>query len=307
MTANTTTARTERAPGRAGTTRRARHLAIAREAVLLGALYGIYSLIRNLAPERVSTADAHARSVLRVESGFGFDIELGVNRFVTDHPALAVVANYFYATLFLVSVVSVLVWLWRTRPQQYRYFRTALVLMTLVALASYWAYPVSPPRLLPGGGYVDTVPFFETWGVSAADRPQGVSNQYAAMPSMHVGWALWCGLTVALCTRARWKRVVALAFPAATVFVVIATANHFVLDAVAGVLLCVLALVVCAPWGRRLAARGEGAVAGAVPEELDEELDEELSDLVDEEAGALLDPVAPAVPRREDVAAPASE
>jgi len=69
--------------------------------------------------------------------------------------------------------------------------------MTLLALVGYWLYPLAPPRLMPGGGFVDTVRSWGTWGVAASEPVTSASNQYAAMPSMHVGWALWCGVIVA--------------------------------------------------------------------------------------------------------------
>ena len=104
--------------------------------------------------------------------------------------------------------------------------------MTLIALLGFYLYPTAPPRLLPG--YVDTVIRFHTWGSFADPNIAEHSNQFAAMPSLHVGWALWVGISVFRCAPGRWWRWLGPAYPAGTAVVIIGTANHFVLDAVAG-------------------------------------------------------------------------
>ncbi|MDM7831510.1 phosphatase PAP2 family protein [Cellulomonas edaphi] len=213
---------------------RARSALLAREAVIMVGLYVVYSLIRNHAPNRVGAAVSHSRDILAIEKYVSLDIEHGINHFAAQHTALITVANYMYATLFLPSAIFVLIYLWRRAPRLYVVHRSTLAVMTLLALASYWWFPAAPPRLLPGATYVDTVRFFETWGKPATESGHGVSNEYAAMPSMHFGWALWCGLAFFQATVVTWKRVLAISFPVVTLFVIIATGNHFLLDAVAG-------------------------------------------------------------------------
>jgi hypothetical protein len=218
--------------------------ALVREAVIIVSVYLIYDAIRNLAPDRAELANQHGWNGLTVERHLHIDIEHTLNDFVSSHPALAVACNYFYATLFLASVVAVLGWLWVRRPQVYSHYRTILVVMTLIALVCFWLYPLAPPRLLPGGGFVDTVPYFHTWGMdpSKPARGAGVSNQFAAMPSMHFGWALWCGVTLWRCASHVWHRVVGVLYPAMTAFVVLGTANHYVLDILGGALAFMLAM-----------------------------------------------------------------
>lgn len=225
--------------------------ALVREAVIIVSVYVVYSIIRNLAPSRDALAVRHGWDGLTIERHLGIDVERGINAFVAGRPWLAVPANYFYATLFLPAVVATLAWLWARRPQVYTQFRTVLVVMTLFALASYWLYPLAPPRLLPGGGFIDTVPYFHTWGMDPSDPPKGVSNQFAAMPSMHFGWALWVGTTLWRCASRVWQRVVGVVYPTLTLLVIIATANHYVLDAVGGVVAFLLAVVLV----RRVAPR----------------------------------------------------
>jgi len=222
-----------------------------REVVFVGVLYGLYSLVRNAAPTQVAAAERNAAGVLRLEHLLRLDIEHHVNSFVAAVPAIAVPANYYYATLHFIVTASVLVWLFVARPRDYRAARTVLLVMTLLALVGYWLFPLAPPRLTPGEGFVDTVRTFGTWGVAPSAIVASASNQYAAMPSMHVGWALWSGLTVARYAPRRTVRALGLAYPVATLLVVVATGNHFVLDAVGALLVFGVATVV-AGWLDRL-------------------------------------------------------
>ncbi len=231
-------------------TRRARP--VVREMVLLGGLLVIYQLVRSLAPTRIALADEHAMSVLRFERAVGLDVELGLNRWIVQHDVAVVLANHFYAWLFLPSVLVVLVWLWRRRPESYARHRAALVVMTLIALATYWLYPMTPPRLLPQLGYVDTITEWGTLALTSASPGDGaLSNLYAAMPSMHFGWALWCSVAVYTLCRRPWVRVTAVTFATLTLVVIVVTANHFVLDAAAGAIVYLVALMGVDRWRRR--------------------------------------------------------
>jgi hypothetical protein len=223
------------------------------ELCLVGAIYVIYSLIRNGAPEQVARGLQNARSIIRLEHVVGLDIESGTNAFVASLPALAIPANYLYATLYLAVTISVLVWLYAVRPTEYRRARSVLLTMTLLALVGYWLFPLAPPRLMTGGGFVDTVRYFGIWGVAPSDPVVSVSNQYAAMPSMHVGWALWSGITLACLARSPLLRVLGVCYPVATFLVVVATGNHFVLDAVAALVLFVFATAIVNLGGRKAA------------------------------------------------------
>ena len=128
------------------------------------------------------------------------------------------------------------------RPEAYRPLRRTWWVMNGVALGGFYLYPLAPPRLLPGGGFTDTVIDVGVWGSWANDSVAAASNQYAAMPSLHAGWAIWCGVAVALLSTRPWARAVAVAYPVATVLVTLLTANHYLLDAVAGAGVLALAL-----------------------------------------------------------------
>ncbi|WP_165865702.1 phosphatase PAP2 family protein [Vallicoccus soli] len=229
------------------------------ELLLLVALWGAYSLARLAAPDDVGEADATAQRLLAWERAVGLDVEAAANAWLGARPALEVAAAGVYASAHYVVTAAVLALLWWRRPEHYRRARRALLGATLVALACYVAVPTTPPRLLPG--YTDSLAATADvgWWGSAASAPAGMgelTNQYAALPSMHVGWALWCALAVAPLLRRRWQRTVALGYPLLVTAVVVATANHWVLDAVGGVVL------VLAAWA--LAGRRPGRAAAAV-------------------------------------------
>ncbi|MFD8608243.1 phosphatase PAP2 family protein [Streptomyces sp. NPDC059631] len=245
------------------------------EILLIAVSYWTYSLIRNAVPEQKAAALRNAAWVWRTEHHLGIAAEQWVNHTVNTVTWLVVGMNYYYATLHFVITVGVLVWLYRTHPGRYAAARLALFATTGVALLGYYLYPLAPPRLMSGGRFVDTVQVHHTWGSMASGDLKHMSNQYAAMPSMHIGWSLWCGLTLLALATVPWVRVLAALYPVATLVVIVATANHFWLDAVGGVLCLAFGLTVARLWygalphalprtaPRRPAEAGAGAGAGA--------------------------------------------
>ncbi len=164
--------------------------------------YWLYGLGRNALPAKVSSAERHGRAIQHLQEHLNLDFELSLNRFFVAHEPVAQVADYYYATLHFVVTITVLVWLYCAHPRVYRGARTALFSLTLIALLGFWLYPVAPPRLLPASyGYVDTVTHFHTWGSLADPGIASASNQFAAMPSLHIGWAVWCAATIFMCAR----------------------------------------------------------------------------------------------------------
>jgi hypothetical protein len=206
------------------------------------ASYLLYSLIRNGVPTRTAIAFRNADEILAAEAAIGLDFELAVNRWVASIDWLAIVSNYFYATAHFVVTIGVLVWMYRRHPLEYRALRTPLYVCNLVALAGYYLYPLAPPRFLDG--YVDTVVVFNTWGSWGSAGVAESTNQFAAMPSMHFGWALWCGIAIFTLARRPVTRALGIAYPVAVMFVIVGTANHFWLDAAAGGLCVALGFAV---------------------------------------------------------------
>ncbi|MEV4950282.1 phosphatase PAP2 family protein [Streptomyces sp. NPDC053755] len=206
------------------------------EILLIAVSYWTYSLIRNAVPEQKAQALRNADWIWRAEESVGLAFEQTVNHAVNSVTWLIVSMNYYYATLHFIVTIGVLVWLYRRQPGRYAGFRTVLFSTTGVALVGYYLYPLAPPRLMNGQAFIDTVLVHHTWGSMASGNLKNMSNQYAAMPSMHIGWSLWCGLTIFLLAKAPWARVLGLLYPAATLVVIVATANHFWLDAVGGMI-----------------------------------------------------------------------
>jgi PAP2 superfamily len=222
----------------------------------IAVIYYLYSVTRNFVPSHESGAYNRARTVLSIESRLHINIEHSVNHFVADQHWLAYICDYYYATLHFVVTIAVLVWLYRRHPLRYRSMRSVLIVTNLVALVGFWLISVAPPRMLPG--YVDTVVKFHTWGSLASPGLAKESNQFAAMPSLHIGWSLWCGLAIVTLAKRPWVRVLGALYPLATFFVIVGTANHFVLDAVGGAAtLCLAILIQRLLSGRRTYRRAE--------------------------------------------------
>lgn len=216
------------------------------ELAIIAIGYWIYSLGRNAVPSHVTTAMRHGRGVQHLQARLKLNFELSVNQFVARHEWLAQIMDYYYATLHFIVTIAVMVWLFRAHPRVYRGARTVLFATTIIALAGFYLYPLAPPRLLPQFGYVDTLVKFHTWGSFADPDVAAHSNQYAAMPSLHIGWAMWCAGALIFCARRWWVRVAGAIYPVCTLLVIVGTANHFILDAVGGAL--VLALAVGLQW-----------------------------------------------------------
>ncbi|MDQ6848610.1 MAG: phosphatase PAP2 family protein [Actinomycetota bacterium] len=211
------------------------------ELALVALGYWIYSLGRNAIPEQQSIALRHGFSIQHIQEIARLDFELSINHWVAAHEWVAQILDYYYATLHFLVTGGVLLWLFVKRPHVYRGARTVLFSTTLVSLAGFALYPVAPPRLLPGAGYIDTVVNFHTWGSLADPEIAAHSNQFAAMPSLHIGWALWAGISVFMCARPVWIRALGLLFPVGTLVAIVATANHYIIDAGAAVLVVALA------------------------------------------------------------------
>lgn len=214
--------------------------------VLVVAAWVLYSLARSLSGEDVAEAIRNGQRVLDLDSALGFGWTLELNRWATEHALVAVPFVFQYASLHYVVTPLVLVWLWRRRPEAYRSALGALMLMSAIGLVFYIVLPVAPPRLLPDAGWMDTMKVWSHlgWWGGAASAPSGLehlTDQYAAMPSLHVGWAVWCAWAWRNSANTFVRRFGWL-YPASIALAVVLTANHYVLDVAVGVL---IALTVC--------------------------------------------------------------
>ncbi|MEV6673657.1 phosphatase PAP2 family protein [Streptomyces sp. NPDC051162] len=210
------------------------------ELPLIAVVYALYSAGRLLVRQDVQTAVDHGLSILDLEKTFRINFEHPLNRLLTDHPALGIPADFAYASLHYILTPAILVWAFRRRPADYRFLRSWLMISTLIGLIGFTLLPTCPPRLLdPAEGFVDTMRMYAEYGwwggdASAPRGLGGMTNQYAAMPSLHVGWALWCGVVMYRYGRTPWAKIAGVVYPLSITFVVMGTANHYFLDAVAG-------------------------------------------------------------------------
>jgi hypothetical protein len=206
---------------------------------LLALLYAGYLAARAVMGVHIGEAVERGQQILDLEAIANLDVERPLNTLVAAVPALGLLFAYLYATLHYVVTPTVLVWIAVRRQDGYRQARNALLAATAIGLIGYWLLPTAPPRLL-GTGFTDTMAAFSGmgWWGEAASAPRGmeaISNQYAALPSLHVGWAVWVALTLSRHARNPLLRRWVWAYPALMTVVVMATANHYLVDALAGI------------------------------------------------------------------------
>jgi diacylglycerol O-acyltransferase / wax synthase len=237
------------------------------ELAVIGWLFWLYDVINDWAPIRQLLAVRNAMGVLSLERSLHLDPELALNHWLAAHSVVAVPASYYYFFAHAVVTFALLAWLWWSSPGLYARMRTQLVIVNLIAFVVFWRYPLAPPRMFPALGYHDVIATSHalvSWhsGVLVHD-----ADQLAAMPSLHVAWAAWCGLALWQLYRRRAVAVLAIAYPLLTAFVVIATGNHYLLDVLAGFATVLLALGVHWALGRALALRQRRKVAVHEPAE----------------------------------------
>jgi hypothetical protein len=210
-----------------------------REILLVGVLYGAYELSRGIGDIDVQSALSHGRAILHWERLWHLSPERMLNTAVDHVTWVAVAASYFYSVMHYLVTPTVLVWMYRKHREHYASARTALAFSTILGLFGYLLLPTAPPRMLTHSGLHDTLAAtsgYGWWG-GEGSVPRGLgslTNQFAAMPSLHVGWAIWCGVLIAMYAQRWWVRTLGVLYPITTTLVVMATGNHYLLDALAG-------------------------------------------------------------------------
>jgi hypothetical protein len=223
------------------------------ELLLILGFWVVYSLARLLADTNMQPALERADELVHVESIIGIQWEFALNQLFTDHRVLGLVGSYWYATAHYVVTGSVLVWLWFLGADRYGPARRALAFGTLLALLAYILLPTAPPRFI--GGYVDVLSLHaaDGWWGADASAPRGLgglTNELAAFPSMHAGWALWVALALQFYATRKWVRVLGWVYALGTAVVIIGTGNHWVIDALVGWMVIVLAWAVAQAVGK---------------------------------------------------------
>jgi PAP2 superfamily len=208
------------------------------EAVIIVALYAAYTFVRNSQGTNLDAraqAFTNAKRIIRAERWIGMYQEESIQDwFLRSRPIIQFLNGYYGIAHFVVTIAA-MVWCFRKRPWRYRSIRNGLALMTWFALIGFKFFPLMPPRLLPKRyGYVDTLEVIGSpWNFKSGPVAQ-VSNQFAAMPSLHFGWAAWCAVAFWPWATTWPRKVLLLAYPLLTLVAIVATANHYILDALGG-------------------------------------------------------------------------
>ncbi len=243
--------------------RRAHRLFWWKEAMLIALFYGLYSWTRNQFGSNRMAANGipehafhNAERVIRFERVVGLYHEETLQDLMLPYRTFIQFWNTFYGTAHFVVTIAVFALLYWKRPRVFPQWRNTLLAMTALAIIGFALFPLMPPRLLdrpcdhyggaclesslrpddPGGGfgYVDTLAEYGgPWSFDDEGMAK-LSNQYAAMPSLHIGWSTWCAIAVLPLLRRRWQRVAVFLYPLATLFCIIVTANHYWIDGVGG-------------------------------------------------------------------------
>jgi hypothetical protein len=246
-----------------------------REAIYIALFYAVYSVVRNLQGTE-ARARQNAKLVISIEKHTGLYHEHAVQHWFglrpdADFPHLhwhtfIEFWNMFYGSAHFIVTIIALVWLFRRHPERYPLWRNTLAFTTLLALIGFAVFPLMPPRLV-GHGFVDTLDKVGGLWSFESGPVHKVSNQYAAMPSLHFAWSAWCALVFLPALRRPWSRALAIAYPFLTLFAIVVTANHYILDAIGGAVILsigfLLGRALTDAWDRR--ARGGEEPFGGGP------------------------------------------
>jgi hypothetical protein len=202
---------------------------LVRQIVLFCGAYWLYRVVRGQVDGRAATAFANARHVIDVERALGLFVEPTVQAWATAHAWIGDAASWLYVNSHFTVTTVTLGYVYLRRNERFYFLRNMFMVAMGIALVGYIAFPTAPPRMLPEWGFAD--PVARLTGVEADNA---LFNPFAAVPSMHVAFALMLGLPLASMARRGWARALWRAYPALVTFVVVATANHWWLDAVLG-------------------------------------------------------------------------
>ena len=232
----------------ASTPRRDFIIAICREFSLVTFLYTLWRLAMVLPLDQPVGAISRARNINSLQENLFLPSELSLQRFVMQYEWLARATNFYYAVVHVPATVAFLVWLFTRHRDKYPHWRNALAMLTAACLVIRYVR-VAPPRFLPDLGYVDLA---TRYGLSVyGPVGTGVSDQFAAMPSIHVGWAALVSFGIVAASTSKWRWLFATHI-VITMLAVSATGNHWWLDGIAAIALLAIALRIDTCLRRRL-------------------------------------------------------
>jgi membrane-associated phospholipid phosphatase len=242
-------------------------LDVARQVLLFAAAYGAYRAVRGLVSADGTVAFQHAREVIQLERTLHVFVEPSIQAWASGSHVVMALASWIYLNAQFTVSVGALVYLYVRQNRSFYFVRNMMLIAMAIALIGYAVFPTAPPRFLPEWGFVDTVSNMTGLHVSHSSALfENFVNPYAAMPSMHVAFALIIGWPMARLLRRRVVQALWLLYPFLIAFVIIATANHFVIDAMlgavtAGISACIatqLARLRASAWSFHPATTGAG-------------------------------------------------
>ena len=222
--------------------------------VALGVFF--YFQVRGLTNAAPAVAIRHAHDVIGFEQAWGIDVESAIQAPVTNNWVLANIANWIYIWGHWPVIVATMLWLAWYHRQFFLRLRDAMLVSGGLGLVVFVTYPVAPPRLVDPA-LIDTVT--ERSKAYRYLQPPNFVNQYAAMPTLHAGWDLLIGISIATAAGTAIVRAVGWLLPVLMAFAVVATANHYVVDVVAGIALAMVGYACALALERRRARRSKRA------------------------------------------------
>ena len=206
-----------------------------RQLLLFGGAYYLYRVVRGQVNGQVVAAFEHARQLIHIEQSAGLFFEPSVQNWAQGQDWMITAANWMYVNSHFVVTTTFLGWLYLARNQAYYFVRNMFLVAMGLALVLYVAYPTAPPRFMPEWGFTDTVA--DLVGKGAENTANVLYNPYAAVPSMHIAFALMISIPAVKLVRRRALKVLWAAYPGIVSFVVVATGNHFWIDGALGALI----------------------------------------------------------------------
>ena len=205
------------------------------EVLLIALVLPLYYLVRGIAHTQVDDAVQRGVDIIRLERSLGIFWEVELQSWALSYDWMVKLLNWFYLYGHLPVIGALALWLYFWHRPQYLLMRNAFLLSGAIALIFYVNFPTAPPRLLPEAlnpGFVDTL--VQQYQQSRPLTPSWFVNEYAAFPSMHIGWNLLVAIAIWMASRNIFVRAFAVLMPAAMLTDIVLTANHYILDAVAG-------------------------------------------------------------------------